>query len=56
MSTTDKNNFQFSTLNFQLKEFACKDDTAVPLELQKNVFELMQNLQVLRDYTKIFFF
>jgi len=36
--------------NFQLKEFACKDGTAVPLELQKNVFELMQNLQVLRDY------
>jgi len=38
------------TKNFSLSEFACKDGTAVPEKYYDNVWELMQNLQVLRDY------
>ena len=35
--------------NFNLSEFACKDGTAVPAELVKNVKSLASNLQVLRE-------
>jgi len=45
-----KNHSPFSTLHFQLKEFACKDGTPVPEKYYDNVKELMQNLQVLRNY------
>lgn len=38
------------TKNFALNEFACKDGTPVPKELQANAMELAKNLQVLRDY------
>lgn len=38
------------TKNFNLAEFACKDGTPVPKELQANAMELAKNLQVLRDY------
>jgi len=38
------------TKNLKLKEFACKDGTPVPEKYYDNVWELMQNLQVLRDY------
>jgi len=45
-----KNHSPLSTLHFQLKEFACKDGTPVPEKYYDNVKELMQNLQVLRNY------
>ncbi len=38
------------TKNFNLKEFACKDGTAVPQHLVPNALKLAQNLQVLRDH------
>ena len=38
------------TKNFSLKEFRCKDGTAVPDEYMDNVQELADNLQVLRDH------
>src|SRR5688572_1351777 len=38
------------TENFNINEFACKDGTPVPDELECNVIVLAQNLQVLRDY------
>lgn len=38
------------TKNFNSKEFACKDGTAVPASLMINVKKLAENLQVLRDY------
>jgi len=38
------------TKNFDIKEFACKDGTAVPEMYYGNVKELMENLQVLRDF------
>ena len=37
------------TKNFKLSEFDCKDGTAVPKELIKNVQELADNLQIIRD-------
>jgi len=37
-------------LKVSTKEFSCKDGTAVPQKYYGNVIELMQNLQVLRDY------
>lgn len=37
------------TKNFHIDEFRCKDGTDVPENLYKNVLELAQNLQVLRD-------
>ena len=41
--------------NFDLREFNCKDKdgTPVPTELMPNVYELAQNLQVLRDHINI---
>jgi len=45
-----KNHSQLSTLHFQLSEFACKDGTPVPEKYYDNVWVLMQNLQVIRDY------
>lgn len=38
------------TKNFSIHEFDCKDGTKVPKEFYKNVKELAENLQVLRDY------
>lgn len=38
------------TENFNINEFACKDGTPVPDELECNVIVLAQNLQILRDY------
>jgi len=38
------------TRNFSLHEFACRDGSAVPLELINNVTLLAKNLQVLRDH------
>lgn len=38
------------TNNFSIHEFDCKDGTKVPKEFYKNVKELAENLQVLRDY------
>jgi hypothetical protein len=38
------------TKNFKLREFTCKDGTAVPSEYIDNVQLLAKNLQVLRDY------
>jgi transposase len=37
------------TTNFDVSEFACKDGTAVPLDLLGNVKTLATNLQALRD-------
>lgn len=37
------------TKNFHIREFKCKDGTKVPDALFKNVKELAENLQVLRD-------
>ena len=36
--------------NFSLKEFECKDGTAVPEEYMCNVEELARNLQILREH------
>jgi len=38
------------TKNFDIKEFACKDGSPVPEKYYHNVYELMQNLQIIRDY------
>ncbi len=38
------------TKNFNIKEFACNDGTAVPASLTDNVRKLAANLQVLRDH------
>jgi uncharacterized protein YcbK (DUF882 family) len=38
------------TKNFNINEFKCKDGTPVPSELLKNVIELANNLQIIRDY------
>lgn len=38
------------TTNFALKEFTCKDGTAVPEQYMGNVKELANNLQNLREY------
>ena len=40
------------TKNFSIHEFDCKGGTKVPEEFYKNVKELAENLQVLRDYIK----
>ena len=37
------------TNNFRLNEFRCKDGASVPELLLPNVFDLAENLQVLRD-------
>lgn len=37
------------TENFNINEFACKDGTPVPDNLECNVIVLAQNLQILRD-------
>lgn len=36
--------------NFSLAEFACKDGSATPPEAVKNLKEVAENLQVLRDH------
>lgn len=41
------------TASFSLQEFDCKDGTEVPTHLVKNVRELAENLQVLRDHLKV---
>jgi len=38
--------------NFRLQEFDSSCGREMPLEVQKNVIQLGQNLQVLRDYLK----
>jgi uncharacterized protein YcbK (DUF882 family) len=38
--------------NFRLQEFDSSCGREMPLEIQKNVIQLGQNLQVLRDYLK----
>lgn len=38
------------TANFNIKEFACKDGTAVPAHLLYNVRQLALNLQIIRDF------
>ena len=38
--------------NFRLQEFESSCGREMPLEVQKNVIQLGQNLQVLRDYLK----
>lgn len=40
------------TANFDLREFNCKDGTPIPTELMPNVYDLANNLQILRDYIK----
>lgn len=41
------------TKNFNREEFDCKDGTIVPDKYLKNVQEVANNLQVLRDYLKV---
>lgn len=41
------------TKNFSLREFACKDGTAVPKQYVGNCTELAQNLQAMRDHIKV---
>ena len=41
------------TKNFNLKEFTCKDGTDVPAQFIKNVQELANNLQIIRDEIKL---
>ena len=36
--------------NFKKSEFRCKDGTDVPDELMDNLRELVENLQIIRDY------
>ena len=36
--------------NFKKSEFRCKDGTDVPDELMDNLKELVENLQIIRDY------
>lgn len=36
--------------NFKKSEFKCKDGTSVPDELMDNLRELVENLQIIRDY------
>ncbi len=38
------------TKDFNLMEFHCKDGTAVPNEMGVGLIELVQNLQILRNY------
>lgn len=38
------------TSNFNRQEFDCKDGTIVPAKYMKNLQELVNNLQVLRDH------
>lgn len=38
------------TDNFNINEFACRDGTPVPDELECNVIVLAHNLQILREY------
>ena len=38
------------TKNFDSSEFACKDGSATPPEVLKNLKKVAQNLQVLRDF------
>ncbi|QHB38831.1 endolysin [Flavobacterium phage vB_FspS_hemulen6-1] len=38
------------TTNFSLEEFKCKDGSDIPNDVLKNIIELANNLQVLRDY------
>ena len=37
-------------MNFTLSEFNSKDGAAMPFEVAQNITELMNNLQVLRDF------
>ena len=41
------------TKNFQLKNFACKNGIYVPEEYMENIEELVENLQVLRDFINV---
>lgn len=41
------------TKNFNTEEFDCKDGTIVPDKYIKNVQEVANNLQVLRDYLEV---
>jgi uncharacterized protein YcbK (DUF882 family) len=43
----------YVTPNFRLKEFACKDGTAVPDYLMDNVKQVATQLQLVRDYYKL---
>ena len=36
--------------NFKKSEFKCRDGTDVPDDLMNNVRELVENLQIIRDY------
>ena len=36
--------------NFKKSEFKCRDGTDVPDELMENLMELVENLQIIRDY------
>ena len=38
--------------NFKKSEFKCRDGTSVPCELMDNLNELVENLQIIRDYIK----
>jgi len=40
------------TKNFHRKEFDCKDGTKVPMQYEKNLVKLANNLQVLREDLK----
>lgn len=37
------------TANFTINEFACKDGSPVPVDKYGNIYELMQQLQILRN-------
>ena len=39
------------TKNFKLKEFECKCECDMPLEVYENIIKLASQLQFLRDYT-----
>jgi uncharacterized protein YcbK (DUF882 family) len=41
------------TKNFSRQEFDCKDGTIVPQKFLKNVQEVAENLQALRDYLEV---
>tara|TARA_B100000424_G_scaffold231400_1_gene193692 strand:- start:242 stop:646 length:405 start_codon:yes stop_codon:yes gene_type:complete len=36
--------------NFKKSEFRCRDGTDVPEDLMNNLLELVENLQIIRDY------
>ena len=38
------------TKNFNRQEFECNDGSAMPEEVEKNIIELAEQLQILRDH------